>query len=59
MRNGLGVVFAVWLLAGCSTSTPPPTGPDLMLTQAQQCMRAGGWWRQSLGTCDLQSTGRH
>lgn len=28
-----------------------------MMTDAQQCIRGGGWWRQSLGVCDMQGTG--
>jgi hypothetical protein len=57
-RIAIGLAVAVWLLAGCGSSMPPPaTSASSMLTDAQQCIRGGGWWRQSLGVCDMQGTG--
>jgi len=57
-RMAIGLTVAVWLLAGCGSSMPPPaTSASSMLTDAQQCIRGGGWWRQSLGVCDMQGTG--
>ena len=57
-RTAIGLAVAAWLLAGCGSSMPPPaTSASSMLTDAQQCIRGGGWWRQSLGVCDIQGTG--
>ncbi len=51
MRYVMCAVIAGWLLAGCSTA-----GPDLVLTDAQQCTRGGGWWRANLGLCEIMGT---
>jgi len=55
VRKGIGL--AVRLLAGCSSNMPAPATPDPMFSEAQQCMRGGGWWRASLRICDMQGTG--
>jgi hypothetical protein len=48
-------IAATLCLAGCSSSIPSPTTP--MFSEAHQCVRGGGWWRESLGMCDMQGTG--
>lgn len=57
MREALGLAVTGWLLTGCGStlSAPAPAAPTL--SQAQQCMRGGGWWRESLGLCEVQGTG--
>ena len=57
VRVAVGIGFAVWLLAGCASNMSAPTTTNPMVSDAQQCMRGGGWWRQSLGICDMQGTG--
>lgn len=57
MREAVGIGVAVWLLAGCASNMSAPTTTNPMVSDAQQCMRGGGWWRQSLGICDMQGTG--
>lgn len=56
-REAIGIAVAVWLLAGCGSTVPAPTSTYPMLSEAQECTRGGGWWRQSLGICDRQGTG--
>jgi hypothetical protein len=57
VREAIGIGVAVGLLAGCASNMPAPTATNPMFSEAQQCMRGGGWWRQSLGICDMQGTG--
>ncbi len=57
VRQAIGIAVMVWALAGCASTMAPPPTTDPMLSQAQQCTRGGGWWRQSLGICDVQGTG--
>jgi hypothetical protein len=49
-------IAATLCLAGCSSSIPSPTTTP-MFSEAHQCVRGGGWWRESLGICDMQGTG--
>jgi hypothetical protein len=56
VREAIGIAAAVWFLAGCASNMSAPT-TNPMLSEAQQCMRGGGWWRQSLGICETQGTG--
>jgi hypothetical protein len=57
MREAIGIAVTAWLLAGCGSNMPAPTTTSPMVSEAQQCMRGGGWWRESLGICDMQGTG--
>jgi len=57
VREAIGIAVIVWLLAGCASTMPAPATTNLMVSDAQQCMRGGGWWRASLGVCDMQGTG--
>jgi len=58
VQAAIGIAVTIWLLAGCGSSMPAPTTTtDPMVSETQQCMRGGGWWRQSLGICDMQGTG--
>lgn len=57
MREAIGIAVGVWLLAGCGSTMSAPTTASPMLSEAQRCTRGGGWWRQSLGICDMQGTG--
>jgi hypothetical protein len=57
VREAIGIAVIVWLLAGCASTMPAPTPTNPMFSEAQQCMRGGGSWRQSLGLCDMQGTG--
>jgi hypothetical protein len=57
VRESIGTVVTVWLLAGCGSNMPATTTPSPMFSEAQQCMRGGGWWRASMGFCDMQGTG--
>ena len=50
-RGIIGIVVTVWLVAGCTAAL------SASLSDAQQCTRGGGWWRESLGICDMQGTG--
>jgi len=56
VRGIIGIGATVWCLAGCGSSMPSPATIP-MFSEAQQCMRGGGWWRESLGICDMQGTG--
>jgi hypothetical protein len=42
---------------GCGSNMPAPATTNPIVSKEQQCMRGGGWWRQSLGICDMQGTG--
>ena len=57
VREAIGIAVIVWLLAGCASTMPAPAPTNPMFSEAQQCMRGGGWWRASLGICDMQTTG--
>jgi hypothetical protein len=56
VRGIVGIAATLWCLAGCGSSMPSPTTTPV-LSEAQQCVRGGGWWRDSLGICDMQGTG--
>ena len=56
VREAIGVAAAVWLLAGCASNMPASNSINRIFSHAQQCLRDGGWWRQSLGVCDMQKT---
>ena len=57
IREAIGIAVAAGLLAGCGSTVLAPTSPYPMLSEAQECTRGGGWWRQNLGICDRQGTG--
>jgi hypothetical protein len=57
VREAIGIAVAVWFLAGCASNMPAPTTTNPTLSEAQQCRRGGGGWRDSLGICDMQGTG--
>jgi hypothetical protein len=57
VREAIGIAATVWLLAACGSNMPAPTTTNPTLSDAQQCTRGGGWWRASLGVCDMQGTG--
>jgi hypothetical protein len=57
VREGIGIAVTLWLLAGCGSTMPAPTTTSPMFSEAEQCTRGGGWWRVSLGVCDMQGTG--
>ena len=57
VRGIVGIAATLWCLAGCGSSMPSSTTTTPVFSEAQQCTRGGGWWRQSLGTCDMQGTG--
>jgi hypothetical protein len=58
VREAIGIAVTVGFLTGCGLNMPAPTtATNPMLSEAQQCMRGGGWWRQSLGVCEIQGTG--
>ncbi len=63
VREAMGIAVTVWVLGGCALTVPPPTTTEPVLSRAQECMRGGGWWRESLGLCEVQGTspdaGRH
>ena len=56
-RKAIAIAVTGWVLAGCASTVLPPTTTNPTLSQAQQCMRGGGWWRESLGICEVQGTG--
>jgi ABC-type uncharacterized transport system auxiliary subunit len=55
VRELAAVAAIVFGLTGCSSTTSVPA--DTTILTAQQCTRGGGWWRVSLGVCDMQGTG--
>ena len=57
VRQALEIALAVSLLAGCGAFTQTQAPSDPMFSEAQQCVRGGGYWRQNLGVCDTQGTG--
>lgn len=56
VREALEIAL-VSLLAGCGAFTQTQAPSDPMFSEAQQCVRGGGYWRQNLGVCDTQGTG--
>jgi len=57
VRLAVGIAVAACILTGCASTMSSPPTTDPMLSQAQQCVRGGGWWRQSLGICDMPGGG--
>ena len=55
IRGFAAVAVTLCCLVGCSSTAPVPANSTLLT--AQQCARGGGWWRMSLGVCDIQGTG--
>jgi hypothetical protein len=51
VREIIGIAVTVWLAAGCSA-------PGQMLSEVQQCTHGGGWWRSTLGVCEIQGVGK-
>ena len=56
VRGIVGIAATLWCLAGCGSSMPSQTSTP-MSSEPQECVRGGGWWRESLGMCDMQETG--
>jgi len=57
VRETLEIALSVCLLAGCGSSMQTGSPPNPLFSEAQQCVRGGGYWRQNLGVCDMQGTG--
>jgi len=56
-RRIIGLAVTLCCLAGCGSTWPVPASGDSTFSDARQCTRGGGWWRTSLGVCDVQGTG--
>jgi hypothetical protein len=52
VRQVIRIAIAVWLTAGCASTTSQASAAGSVIHEEEECNRNGGWWRASIGICD-------